>query len=149
MILTLSPRSNVYLGLGFSIDSFTWFEDLVRLLLGEGDRAVAGADEARHLGRVLDEVPGPVRDLLPSGPSSSRSPRGCSRGRSGSPSGPSGGLHLHDLLGRDLDAADLLLEVVGFRRCLRLSETFFSKPEYVWTMYHCFEVVPVVIRTAS
>ena len=26
----------------------------------------------------------------------------------------------------------------AWTRCRSDSETFFSKPEYVWTMYHCF-----------
>ena len=47
-------------------------------------------------------------------------------------------LHLDHFLGRDLDAADLVLEAVGPGALTEALRTFFSKPEYVWTMYHCF-----------
>src|SRR4029453_12768848 len=91
-------------------------EDLVRLFLRERDRTVAGADEARHLRRVAHQVPGRVGDLLAVGAvlglDLHQDVAGEEAGR-GLHLAPR--LHLHDLLGRDLDAADLVLEVVGLR----------------------------------
>ena len=58
--------------------------------------------------------------------------------------------HLHDVLGRNEHLADLILQPVGPARAgCSDSETFFSKPEYVWTMYHCFVLTSVMMPRRS
>src|SRR5258708_11538724 len=90
-------------------------EDLVRLLLGEGHGAVAGAHEARDLWGVLDQMPGGGGGLL-----AVRSLLGFDLDQDVAGEEAGGGLHLlaplhlHHFLGGNLDAADVSVHAVCF-----------------------------------